>query len=38
MDTDEFKQLMESKFGSAVDAQAAFMKFDVNNDGVLDKE
>ena len=38
MDTDEFKQLMESKFGSAVDAQAAFSKFDVNNDGVLDKE
>ncbi len=38
MDTDEFKQMMESKFGSTVDAQAAFAKFDVNNDGVLDKE
>jgi hypothetical protein len=29
---------MESKFGSEVDVQAAFKKFDVNNDGVLDEE
>jgi hypothetical protein len=38
VDTDEFKQLMESKFGNSMDVQAAFSKFDVNNDGVLDKD
>jgi hypothetical protein len=38
VDSDEFKQLMESKFGNDLDVQAAFNKFDVNNDGVLDKE
>lgn len=35
---DEFKQHMSSKFGSEVDVQAAFNKFDVNQDGVLDLE
>jgi hypothetical protein len=38
VDSSEFKQLMESKFGADMDVQAAFNKFDVNNDGVLDKE
>ena len=38
VDSNEFKQLMESKYGSDMDVQAAFNKFDVNNDGVLDKE
>ena len=38
VDSNEFKQLMESKFGADMDVQAAFNKFDVNNDGVLDKE
>jgi len=38
VDMDEFKQHMSSKFGSEVDVQAAFDKFDVNQDGVLDLE
>ncbi len=38
MDTNEFKQLMESKYGAGLDVQSVFNKFDVNNDGVLDKE
>jgi hypothetical protein len=38
VDSNEFKQLMESKYGAGMDVQAAFSKFDVNNDGVLDKE
>jgi len=29
---------MASKFGSSVDVQAAFNKFDVNKDGVLDRD
>jgi hypothetical protein len=29
---------MASKYGSSVDVQAAFNKFDVNKDGVLDRD
>ena len=38
VDNEEFAQLMASKYGSSVDVQAAFNKFDVNKDGVLDRD